>query len=387
VNQRIDQLDSLRGLAALTVVASHFSNVFPAKFSGDNYWWNLIRQSPLNGFLAGHESVMLFFVLSGFVLTLPFRKSQVSYAPWITRRICRIYIPYLVAMLSAMLLVVVCKPQPIPEYSSWFNRTFQGPISASIIANHLLLIGSFHNDQLNPVVWSLIIEMRVSLVFPWLVLAVFRWRWWQSLAGAYGLALLGGGLFLFLGRKLGIRSDYPLTLFYLPQFVLGCLLAVHRENLVAAYQSLRREARALLPVLGILLFTYQFWCFPHVRVLHSALTDDLAATLASGLAIVMAIASPTTAAFLSLRPLIWLGRVSYSLYLVHAICLLTTIHLLHGRIPVWGEVGFAGLVTLAVTTVFYHAFERPSIEFGRRLSKGMHREPAANCGTPLPTRV
>jgi Acyltransferase family len=66
---RFEQLDSMRGLAALVVVFHHFYLMFyRAHF----------RSNPLSAliypFVAGHESVMLFFVLSGFVLSLPLMK-------------------------------------------------------------------------------------------------------------------------------------------------------------------------------------------------------------------------------------------------------------------------------------------------------------------------
>lgn len=99
---RIRQLDSIRGLAALTVVLQHCLFVFPLLFndtSGQQHFWllNIFKYSPLHLFWSGSQAVFLFFLLSGFVLSLPFYRAQsVSYPAFIIKRICRLYLPYIV---------------------------------------------------------------------------------------------------------------------------------------------------------------------------------------------------------------------------------------------------------------------------------------------------
>src|SRR4051812_48108680 len=71
--ERYQQLDALRGLAALTVVMQHFLSVLPSiDGHSDNAWVNLWKYSPLHITWAGYEAVIFFFILSGFVLSLPF---------------------------------------------------------------------------------------------------------------------------------------------------------------------------------------------------------------------------------------------------------------------------------------------------------------------------
>lgn len=67
MNSRFDQIDSIRGLAALSVVISHLSLVIP-----NVYIVQKLKNTPLHIFWAGHEAVILFFILSGFVLALPY---------------------------------------------------------------------------------------------------------------------------------------------------------------------------------------------------------------------------------------------------------------------------------------------------------------------------
>ena len=94
------------------------------------------------------------------------------------------------------------------------------------------LLGLRAEDNLfNPVLWSLFIEMRFSIVFmllavlcerSWVV--IFRsWRWLPTLGGAYLLATLGYREPFLMGNSLA--STAGVTLYYLPSFILGMLVA------------------------------------------------------------------------------------------------------------------------------------------------------------------
>src|SRR5699024_6525476 len=89
--RRYEEIDSLRGIAALTVIIAHGLAIFSLPS-------NLLDVTPLYFFWSAHEAVIFFFVLSGFVLTLPFLKKKIHYGNYIVKRILRIYIPYLIAI-------------------------------------------------------------------------------------------------------------------------------------------------------------------------------------------------------------------------------------------------------------------------------------------------
>ena len=94
---RYFELDSLRGLAAMIVVLHHLRFLWQedAKPSSAICRFFLDLVAPF-----GTEAVMLFFVLSGFVLSLPTVNGRPqTYFTFLIRRIFRIYVPYLAALL------------------------------------------------------------------------------------------------------------------------------------------------------------------------------------------------------------------------------------------------------------------------------------------------
>src|SRR5206468_1590753 len=158
-------------------LASHSCMLFPAfasetrGISGDGLL-NAFKYSPLHAFAAGTQAVILFFVLSGFVLALPFltdRKPR--YRSFVVKRWMRLYPPFYVAVLLAMALATIVSTGHIGGLSEWFNTKWQSSVTAGSAAKHALLIDSFRNDTYDPVLWSLVYEMRVSLIFPLLVWA------------------------------------------------------------------------------------------------------------------------------------------------------------------------------------------------------------------------
>ena len=168
--RRLSELDALRGMAALSVVLWHF---FCATYTLPETWGPLFR--PAYWITRGSGAVVMFFVLSGFVLSLPFLQGRgPSYKVFVIRRICRIYLPYLIGIVLSILAVTFVAQTKRPGLSDWLNQVFDVPFRPWTALEHLFLIGNIHSNAYNNAIWSLIQEMRVSLLFPLLFWIVSR---------------------------------------------------------------------------------------------------------------------------------------------------------------------------------------------------------------------
>jgi peptidoglycan/LPS O-acetylase OafA/YrhL len=117
---RYRQLDSLRGLGALSVFFAHFISLKMA--------WpllNTLHQTPLGILCNGTAALMLFFVLSGFVLSLPFvgHDRPLKLGEFYIKRIFRIYPAYIFAIILAVLLKeFVFDKNGLAPYTNWLNN-------------------------------------------------------------------------------------------------------------------------------------------------------------------------------------------------------------------------------------------------------------------------
>lgn len=364
---RIQQLDSLRGLAALSVVLQHCFYIFPLLFndtSGQSGFWllNLFKYSPLHLIWAGSQAVFLFFLLSGFVLSLPYYKTQsVSYPAFIIKRFFRLYPPYLFALAAAVLLDACCSRHGISTLSVWFNTVWREPPSASVVIKHILLIDRFDTTEINPVIWSLVQEMRISLFFPLLMLLINRY---------HVLFIIGMGLVLYIVGEMTYQFyDASMTLEVSAFFLLGALLAKYQQELVDLYQRLPTWARFLVFGCALLCYTGPWWLYPIKPLQTLSLVTDLISVLGGALFIILALASLRLSRCLLLPPLLFLGRISFSVYLYHVIILVGAINLFYGSLNLWLILLGVLVVTFVGSSAAYFVIEKPSMALSHLLAK------------------
>src|SRR6185437_4515847 len=176
----IDGLDSMRGIAALLVV---FHHVWLLGAMRPGVWeWRLLHYSPLRMIVEGRPPVILFFVLSGFVLAHALLHRPTAYKDFAIRRFARIYPPFAVAILVSAAGYALLDPGTPRPFSAWFGSLWQDGHGLPTVLDRLLMPGS-RRDDLDPVVWSLVHELRISLLLPAL-LWVGRRNWTVLLVGS-----------------------------------------------------------------------------------------------------------------------------------------------------------------------------------------------------------
>jgi peptidoglycan/LPS O-acetylase OafA/YrhL len=362
---RFIELDSLRGLAALTVVLYHL----------ESFWTEAVRptsaaarysvwQFPQFGF----DAVMLFFVLSGFVLSLPAISGRPqTYFTFVVRRIFRIYVPYLAAIAVSVAGAYWLHGKVTP--SRLINSSWTGPVNWRLVAQHLLFLGAYKTREFDLPIWSLVQEMRISLIFPFLCALVLRWksRWAFAIMAGLGVAALT------LNKGL-IPANWNVadSFHFAGLFVLGIVLARERDRLGAWYLSFPRFVRFLIGAVCLWFYvfagpelTYAAQLF--VAGEFSTVSDWLTAFGAGGL-IIISVSSEWWHTILTWPPIHLLGKMSYSLYLWHFIVLLYCVHLLYGRMPLGAILWLVLILTFLVSWCSYRWIELPSIALGRKLS-------------------
>ncbi|WP_409305547.1 acyltransferase family protein [Peribacillus sp. SCS-155] len=370
MDQRFRQLDSLRGLAAITVMMSHFFEIFPifiANTYAENTSINILKYSPVHIIYAGHEAVIFFFILSGFVLSLPFySQRQPDYPVYVTKRIFRIYVPYVVSVIIAVILNLSISGNGINGLSDWINSVWSLPVDWVTFFGHILFIGSFDNAEFNPVYWSLVHEMRISLVFPLLMLCLMRYKEVRNLAVWIPLSFFGFVATVLLA-KIGIEIDYFATFSYIIMFLLGAILAKNKDILIKKYSSLSLISKVLLSIISLLAYT-SFWTFQNVRIINYSIINDYFIAAGVFIIVIMSLAPGNLSRFLLLRPVQFLGKVSYSLYLYHSLVLFSLVYLLHNKFNWISILSFSFVGTIIVSSFAYYLVEKPAIKFGKRVS-------------------
>ena len=348
---RLSELDALRGVAALVVLLHHASQLLPWPIVpgleiGEALGRILLDTTPLRVFVNARAAVLLFFVLSGYVLTRSLLRggTTASLAAYAVQRSVRILVPTAAAVgLSVLLRWVVFDPvaaerAPANHFQTWLFE----PTPLRLLADILLLRTDF-----NLVLWSLAHEWRLTVLLP--LVLVLRQQPLLLLAlsaGAMTLGMMAGATQdqVFLPREplLGLAA----TLYFAPGIGAGCALAMAEP-----LPGLSRPQR---------------WAATIGMVAAFSVASDLTAYAGSAILIILARQPSRLRAALRQAAMVWLGRVSFSLYLIHVPLLLTAWHLLHRHAGAW-PVALAGvLLCLFAAPLFFRLVEQPS----RRLARG-----------------
>jgi peptidoglycan/LPS O-acetylase OafA/YrhL len=316
-SRRYHELDAMRGIAAVVVMFHHFYIMFYRQGLAHSWISTLIY--PL---VAGHESVMLFFMLSGFVLSLPLLNGKAqSYPIYLLRRTLRIYGPYLAALALAIVgcaffhgrLTGLGGPEPWPEH-----------VSLSAVGQAVMFLGDRNDAIYDPAFWSLVQEMRISIIFPLLFLLtrILSLRTTFLMVGmctVLGVQQPGSVLVRMFGSVVTVE--------YAGMFVLGILLATHIGVLSDLYRRLGGVQRVLIATVSLCLYygvhswTGGLW---HL--------GDMPVAIGAGGLMVIALNSPHVRSILLHGSLGFMGRISYSLYLVHGTVLFALVALLRYRV-------------------------------------------------------
>lgn len=175
---REHSLDILRSIAALSVVIAH--TTIAGVYGGSEWYW--LKWAPIRIFWAGHQAVILFFVLSGFALTSMLNSLQnITYKQYLSARIARLYPPYLASIIAAFLIYSALQYLNIEWEKGWLN-VVKPLFNIGNLVQHALMIGTFDSSTINPPIWSIVYEMRISILFPIIFYFVIKFKKYTVIA-------------------------------------------------------------------------------------------------------------------------------------------------------------------------------------------------------------
>jgi peptidoglycan/LPS O-acetylase OafA/YrhL len=298
----VGRLQSVRGLAALTVAAYHSIIIFNAGTRVDH-----VRLIALN-VVDGEGAVFFFFILSGFVLGFTLSKREPRHfsvsIDFLRRRFFRLFPVMLVSTLIYCVFHHFYTPLASGGiFAPW--STIKPIVSFGTIVRNICLLST----SINPVTWSLQVEWLFSIVVPFIYFVIGR----SFIFNGIVFAILFGIFYFFGYTALHVSfNSAPLT--YLFMCYAGWIVALARHDLQIV---LNRAPRFLINVLiGLALLV----CTTFQHFGASLPVYTLAATFL--VAVVALDPKPALFKVLDWKPLIILGDLSYSFYLFNPLFLL-----------------------------------------------------------------
>ena len=370
-NLYLSQLTSLRGIACLVVLVGHVLQVLHYDFahsSAPDDWRRALLTYPFNA----EGAVLIFFVLSGCVLALSLRRlERPELRPILSfyvKRVFRIYPLLCFSVLCAVISVIMARPLVARHaFVDWLARNLMTTINVP----HAVLSLTGLYTRFNGPMWSLRVELIYSLLFPAIFLLVrnSRTRWITVVA-----------LFLLAGVPLPSQTGSAFGF----SFALGATIPFLRP-------TARHLGRIALP-LAILALFYDRWALAPLGVPRRGF--DVVETLASFVVWTVYAAGPRFS-LLTRRPLVWLGELSYSVYLLHLPIMLILFSLATAAFSLQAVLGAPVLtpvllslataaVTLPLSAATYHFLELPLHNLGRSIGKQVAgpQRPRAGAGLP-----
>ncbi len=368
-NGRILELDGLRALAAITVLVHHLS------------------ASWITQYALGLIGVRVFFVLSGYLITgilLDQRGDAQALKSPLPGTVLRFYARRMIRLLPVLYVAVA-----IATALRLGDARFTWPWDLTYLSNFYAIKINAH-PAVTGLFWTLAVEEQFYLVWPWVILLTPR-RWLGKLIVA---VVVAAPAFRILGWLLRWRWTIifvsPICAF--DALGLGALL-MYCERVSPCSLPRLRKFRAVALAIAIPLAELGLWLRPltlysikqnptwswaviPVQFYRQVVTDSMLSLFGFGvLSILRENPAGILASILRWRPLVYLGTISYGIYVYHFPLKAFYDQYLTPRfapLPAQGSLGYFFLLsTMAViiAALSWHAMERPIARLKRYLSK------------------
>lgn len=367
-NHRVEFAHSLRGLAALSVLVSHFLGVFwlspgsvisllnigdfkPPSVS----YINSLHFSPL--FNYGSFGVAIFFLISVFVV--PFSLRKLSVPSFLIARIFRIYPVYIFSLCISVVFIVILN-------KFGYGKPFPYGIN-HLIAQAALIRGWFWIPSVDGISWTLEIEIVFYVIIAIISPLIFRPNYGGRTIIIYSISILlfcvfGLSLLNVVGGRLQTAVLYatyalPFTVY----MFIGTLF----------YLASYRDIALAQLVFGVII---GFWSFSIGMTANSALKNIPITSYFIALG-VFSLFWLVREDFRSNKILDWLADISYPLYAVHAVVGYSVMYILNDfKITPIAIILVTFFTVILLSWGIHLAIERPTMLYGKQLGKKIFKK-------------
>lgn len=323
---RFMELDVFRGLAALAVAGFHYTTRYDQLYG---------HTQPLGiSFPLGHYGVQLFFMISGFVIFMTLDKCRHP-LDFVVSRFSRLYPAYWVAVLTTFIVVSIFG-LPGREVSKWQH----------VMVNLTMIQHYFRVPNVDGVYWTLAVELNFYLF----MFLLWKMGWLKRYFVVFALWL--GVYCFFLAAKLffGVQLAKGFSKFFiLPQIPYFCL------GIVCYRFSLKQKDFLRIVLLSLMSLTV------------IGIGDGIAALLITfGFFSAFLLSQNGYLRWLVVSPLLFLGTISYTFYLLHSNIGFAIIrHLELAEATPWTSISIAFSACICGAAFLTYFVEKPAMAWIR----------------------
>ena len=339
------EIDGLRAIAVISVIIYH------------------LNENWLSG---GFLGVDIFFVISGFLITgiiiTEIQQNSFSFKQFYTRRIKRIYPAFITVMALVSLIASV-----IFIYNDFNQLRKTIELATAFLSNFYLGLTQGYFDlsaNENPVlhIWSLAVEEQYYLIFP--LILILAYKKFREIKVLFIITLILFFILLatsfipanFYKEVLHQPNIYYLSNLRFPELLVGSLLAIY-HNLSASKQASKQASNVIAILSTLLLFSCLFLMnndiafIPGVTLILPCIFTALIIHTTSQNNIIKLC--------LSNKAIVFIGKISYSLYLYHWIFIALAYYITGEKQINNQSIAIVTVLTIIFSVLSYYLIEQP----------------------------
>ena len=339
------EIDGLRAIAVISVIIYH------------------LNENWLSG---GFLGVDIFFVISGFLITgiiiTEIQQNSFSFKQFYTRRIKRIYPAFITVMALVSFIASV-----IFIYNDFNKLRKTIELAIAFLSNFYLGLTQGYFDlsaNENPVlhIWSLAVEEQYYLIFP--LILILAYKKFREIKALFIITLILFFILLatsfipanFYKEVLHQPNIYYLSNLRFPELLVGSLLAIY-HNLSASKQASKQASNVIAILSTLLLFSCLFLMNNNIAYIPGITL--ILPCIFTALIIHTTSQNNIVKLCLSNKVIVFIGKISYSLYLYHWIFIALAYYITGEKQINNQSIAIVTVLTIIFSVLSYYLIEQP----------------------------